>query len=101
VLTPGELRTLRADDLLLLDVRDGDELEAGTIPGARHIPLPELRARLTELPKERLIVAFCQSGQRSYMACRILTQHGYRCKNLAGAYKTWATTPRALSETAR
>lgn len=77
-------------DALLLDVRDAAEVERGAIPNATHIPLNELRSRLHELDRSREIVAYCQSGQRSYYACRILTQNGFKCRNLSGAYKSWA-----------
>jgi NADPH-dependent 2,4-dienoyl-CoA reductase/sulfur reductase-like enzyme/rhodanese-related sulfurtransferase len=80
-----------SDRTALLDVRDEDEWRLGSIPGAIHIPLNELRARLGELPSDKEIVAFCRSGQRSYYACRILTQNGFRARNLSGAYLTWAT----------
>ena len=75
---------------LLLDVRDDAETQRGIIPDAVRIPLNELRSRLNELDKSREIVAYCQSGQRSYYACRILLQHGFRCRNLSGAYRTWS-----------
>lgn len=74
---------------LLLDVRRRTECDAGRIPGSVNIPLDELRSRLDEVPKNREIVVHCQSGQRSYFACRMLQQHGYRVKNLAGSYRTW------------
>jgi NADPH-dependent 2,4-dienoyl-CoA reductase/sulfur reductase-like enzyme/rhodanese-related sulfurtransferase len=78
----------------LLDVRDPAEFQRGSIPGAMHIPLNDLRTRLHELPKGKELLVFCQSGQRSYNACRILIQHGFSCRNLSGAYKTWsAGTP--------
>jgi len=54
--------------------------------------LPELRQRLGELPRDREIIAYCQSGQRSYIAARILSQHGFRVRNLTGAYCTWRAT---------
>jgi rhodanese-related sulfurtransferase len=54
-----------------------------------HIPLHEIRARSGELPKDREIVVFCQSGQRSYYAARILSQRGFRVRNLTGSYRTW------------
>ena len=73
-----------------LDVRDAKERDGGAIPGSVHIPLGELRHRLAELPKDKLILAHCASGQRSYNACRLLSQHGFRCRNLSGSYKTWA-----------
>jgi NADPH-dependent 2,4-dienoyl-CoA reductase/sulfur reductase-like enzyme/rhodanese-related sulfurtransferase len=74
---------------LILDVREAKEREAGAIPGSRHIPLGELRRRLGELPRDRELLVHCQSGQRSYNACRLLTQNGFRCRNLSGSYKTW------------
>lgn len=76
-------------DQLLLDVRTADEAAAGTIPGAKHIPIDQLRERLGELPKDKEILAFCQVGLRGYLAARILAQHGFRCRNLAGGYKTY------------
>lgn len=75
---------------VLLDVRDPSEVEKGMIPGAIHIPLNELRARLHEIPREKRVTVYCQSGQRSYYASRILMQNGYACRNLSGAYKTWS-----------
>ncbi len=73
----------------LIDVRDDAEVQRGTIPGALPIPLNQLRSRLAELPRDKELLVFCQSGQRSYNACRILMQNGFRCRNLSGAYKTW------------
>ena len=74
---------------VVVDVREPSEREGGIIPGSLSIPLGELRARLAELPKDREILAHCASGQRSYTACRILMQHGFKCWNLTGSYKTW------------
>jgi len=76
---------------VLLDVRTPAERQKGFIPGSIHIPLDELRARLAELPRDREIIVSCQSGQRSYFACRLLTQHGFRARNLTGSYRTWKT----------
>lgn len=82
-----DLRTTR-----LLDVRDPDERSRGFIPGSIHIPLDELRQRLGELPRDHEIITYCQSGQRSYNAARILSQHGFRVRNLTGSYRTWRAT---------
>jgi NADPH-dependent 2,4-dienoyl-CoA reductase/sulfur reductase-like enzyme/peroxiredoxin family protein/rhodanese-related sulfurtransferase/TusA-related sulfurtransferase len=82
VAAPGESR-------FLLDVRTPTEVEAGTIPGAVNVPLDELRERLGELPQDKEILAFCQVGLRGYLACRILSQHGFTCRNLSGGYKTY------------
>ena len=74
---------------LLLDVRGADEFEQGHIPGAMNIPLPELRARLTELPQERSIRLYCGVGQRAYYASRLLQQHGFNTQSLPGGYQTY------------
>jgi NADPH-dependent 2,4-dienoyl-CoA reductase/sulfur reductase-like enzyme/rhodanese-related sulfurtransferase len=76
---------------IILDVRDADEISHGMIPHAVHIPLGELRNRLNELAKTKPIVVYCQSGMRSYLACRILSQNGFTCSNLSGAFKSWST----------
>jgi NADPH-dependent 2,4-dienoyl-CoA reductase/sulfur reductase-like enzyme/rhodanese-related sulfurtransferase len=74
---------------LVLDVRDPGELSAGRVPGAISIPLPELRSRLEELPRDREIWVYCAAGQRSYYATRILRQRGFRARNLPGGFKTY------------
>jgi NADPH-dependent 2,4-dienoyl-CoA reductase/sulfur reductase-like enzyme/rhodanese-related sulfurtransferase len=68
----------------LLDVRNPSELAVEHVPGALNIPLPELRARLGELPRDREILVFCRSGQRAYYATRILLQNGLHAQNIAG-----------------
>ena len=77
-------------DGILVDVRRADERATGFIPGSQHIPLDELRARLNELPRDRTITVYCQTGHRSYYAARILAQHGFTVRNLTGSYRTWA-----------
>ena len=79
----------RRADLHLLDVREDDEWAAGHIDGAQHIPLGELSARLSELPKERTIVAVCRSGSRSEAAVRGLRKMGFQAENLEGGVNAW------------
>jgi NADPH-dependent 2,4-dienoyl-CoA reductase/sulfur reductase-like enzyme/peroxiredoxin family protein/rhodanese-related sulfurtransferase/TusA-related sulfurtransferase len=74
---------------LILDVRTPTEVQAGTIPGAVNIPLDDLRGRLAELPKDKELLVTCQVGARGYLACRILSQKGFACRNLSGGYKTY------------
>ena len=74
---------------VLLDVRTPAEVEAGTISGAINIPVDQLRNRLNELPKNKELLVFCQVGLRGYIACRILSQNGFNCRNLTGGYKTY------------
>ena len=73
-----------ADNGFLLDVRNPPELAVESVPGALNIPLPELRARLDELPRDREISVICRSGQRAYYATRILMQNGFKVRNIAG-----------------
>ncbi len=87
-----------SDRQVLLDVRTLPELQQGTIPAARHIPIDELRERWHELPKDKEILAFCQVGLRGYLACRILSQHGFKCRNLTGGYKTYRQVMGAQTE---
>lgn len=77
------------DGCFLLDVREKAEFELGSLPGARNIPLGDLRKRLAELPRGRMIYIFCQSGLRGYVAERILAQHSFDAVNLSGGYLTW------------
>ncbi len=73
------------DNNFLLDVRNPPEIEAESVPGAFNIPLPQLRARLGELPRDREIAVFCRSAQRSYYATRILLQNGFKVRNISGS----------------
>jgi NADPH-dependent 2,4-dienoyl-CoA reductase/sulfur reductase-like enzyme/rhodanese-related sulfurtransferase len=72
------------DGRFLLDVRNPPELAAHSVPGAVNIPLPELRARLGELPRDREILVICRSAQRAYYATRLLLQNGFKARNLSG-----------------
>ncbi len=71
---------------IVLDVRTNKEHKKGAIPGAIHIPVDDLRNRLAELPRDRELLVYCAAGLRSYIACRILTQKGFRCRHLPGGY---------------
>ncbi|MEI6391912.1 MAG: FAD-dependent oxidoreductase [Verrucomicrobiota bacterium] len=81
---------------LLLDVRQPAELVVESVPGALNIPLPQLRSRLGELPRDREIHVICRSAQRAYYATRILLQNGFKAKNISGGMLS--RTMRSLSE---
>ncbi|WP_306600038.1 FAD-dependent oxidoreductase [Geothrix sp. 21YS21S-2] len=85
---PEELETLRGDQVLL-DVRTLQEFQAGTIPGAVLAPVDELRDRLDDLDKGKEHLVFCQVGLRGYLAGRILSQLGYKVRNLSGGYRRY------------
>jgi rhodanese-related sulfurtransferase len=72
------------ESAFLLDVRHPQELAVEQAAGVVNIPLPELRSRLGELPKDREICVVCRSGQRAYYATRILPQNGFRVRNVSG-----------------
>jgi NADPH-dependent 2,4-dienoyl-CoA reductase/sulfur reductase-like enzyme/rhodanese-related sulfurtransferase len=74
---------------MLLDVRTEQEFASGHLPGAVNIPVDDLRSRLGELPRERAIAAYCQVGQRGYLATRILRQAGFAASNIGGGYTTY------------
>lgn len=96
-----ELRDIEIENNLLLDVRTSEEFALGSLPGAVNIPLDELRDRLEELPKDRMIYTFCAVGLRGYLAYRILSQHGFdKVRNLSGGLKTYraATAPIIIHE---
>lgn len=96
-----ELRDIRMEDVFLLDVRTPDEFAQGSLPDAVNIPLDQLRDRIAEVPKDRMIYTFCGIGLRGYVAYRILTQRGYgQVRNLSGGLKTYnaAVAPIIINE---
>ncbi len=77
----------RDGSVTLLDTRTVGEYSRGHIEGFRNIPVDELRERLDELDKSKPIYVICQSGLRSYIACRILAGNGYDCYNFSGGFR--------------
>ena len=73
----------------LLDVRTPKEFAAGHFPDSVNIPVDELRSRLSELPTDKEIAAYCKVGQRGYVATRILRQKGFPVLNVSGGYTTY------------
>lgn len=84
------------DGAFLLDVRAPAELALESVPGAVNIPLPQLRSRLGELPKDREIKVICRSAQRAHYATRILVQNDFKASVLSGGML--ARTMRAIAE---
>ena len=72
---------------ILLDVRTEEEYREGHISGFVNIPVDELRERLGELARNKPVYAICQSGLRSYIACRILEGSGFTCYNFSGGFR--------------
>ncbi len=88
VLGPSErqelLRRIRGGDVTLVDVRPADEYRAGHLPGARSLPLPELRGRLGELPRGPEVVAYCRGPYCTMArdAVALLEAAGFRARHL-------------------
>ena len=85
----ADWRQLKPESVLLVDVRDPEEFEAGHVPGAINLPLNQMRRRLRDLPRDREVWLYCGVGQRAYYATRVLMQNGFRVKNLAGGFRTY------------
>lgn len=80
----------RDGSVTLVDVRTPGEHARGGIEGFVNIPVDEIRDRVNEIPAGKPVYLHCKSGQRSYIAYRILTGLGYECYNLAGGYDRWS-----------
>jgi rhodanese-related sulfurtransferase len=77
----------RDGSVTLLDTRTAEEFTHGHIDGFLNIPVDELRERLDELDKHKPVYVICQSGLRSYIACRILAGNGFDCYNFSGGFR--------------
>lgn len=85
------LERLRTDDVLVLDVRPEDEYASGHIPGALSIPAADLQRRLTELPRDREVVAYCRGPYcvLALQAVKALRSAGYRARRMEGGLPDW------------
>ena len=77
----------RDGSVTLLDTRTVEEFTLGHIDGFTNIPVDELRERLDELDKGKPVYVICQSGLRSYIACRILAGNDFECYNFSGGFR--------------
>ena len=98
-----DVATLPRDgSVTLLDTRTAGEFRHGYIEGFTNIPVDELRERLGEIEKGKVVYVICQSGLRSYIASRILMGNGYDVYNFAGGFRFYdaVMNDRALIEQA-
>jgi rhodanese-related sulfurtransferase len=85
-----DARKMVAEGALLLDVRTTGEFAGGALPGAINIPVQDLEARMKEVgAKDRPIVVYCRSGQRSGRAARMLKAAGYQTVQNLGSISSW------------
>ncbi len=91
----GKVRQFHYEDIArldgskasLVDARTPGEYSRGHAAGFKNIPLDEIRDRLGEIDANKPVYVMCQSGLRSYIACRILSQNGFECYNFSGGYR--------------
>ncbi|MGG5252608.1 rhodanese-like domain-containing protein [Neobacillus sp. SM06] len=90
-ITPEELRKkLEAGEKLeLVDVREYDEVEQGMIPGAKHIPMGDIPAKLDQFDKNKEYIFICRSSARSGNVCHYLHNQGYNVVNMVGGMMNW------------
>ena len=90
-ITPVEVKELleSGKQLNLVDVREDDEVAEGIIPGAIHIPLGDVEARVGELDKSKPYILICRSGGRSGRATAFLEDAGYNATNMTGGMLEW------------
>jgi rhodanese-related sulfurtransferase len=85
------------EDAHLLDVREEVEWVAGHAPGAQHVPMSQIQARLDEVPTDRGVVVVCRSGNRSARVVQFLLANGWReVRNLDGGMQDWVAVGRPL-----
>ena len=78
------------DDVVILDVREQSEYDAGHIPGVTLIPMNTVASRLDEIPKDKPVVVTCRSGNRSDQVTDFLRQQGYtNVHNMTGGINAW------------
>ena len=110
-LAKGIVRQFRVEDVkdlprdggaTLLDVRTRQEYGMGHAEGFQNIPVDELRDRLDQIEPGKPVYVMCQSGLRSYIACRLLAGHGYEAYNFSGGFRFYdaVTNDRRLIEQA-
>ncbi|MCR5835389.1 MAG: FAD-dependent oxidoreductase [Lachnospiraceae bacterium] len=93
-----DINRLTGDDsVTILDARTSEEYDSGHVEGALHIPVDDLRERKEEIDKSKPLYVYCQSGLRSYIACRILAQEGYDCYNLSGGYRFYSMVKKEIN----
>jgi rhodanese-related sulfurtransferase len=88
-LDPKRVAELAAEGALLIDVRRAYEWEGGRIAGARHIEVNELVAQAESIPKDKPVVFYCRTGNRSGMAAAAFREAGYNAHNMAGGLHAW------------
>ncbi|TKC15879.1 rhodanese-like domain-containing protein [Robertmurraya kyonggiensis] len=91
IITTEELekKIENGEELNLIDVREDEEVAEGMIPGAKHIRMNDIPARLDELDKDKEYIFICRSSRRSENVCYYLQDQGYKVTNMVGGMLDW------------
>ncbi|MFF5398284.1 rhodanese-like domain-containing protein [Peribacillus butanolivorans] len=91
-ISPNEVNALLKGNstINIIDVREVDEVKAGKIPNAMHIPLGLVEFRMQDLDKSKEYIMVCRSGGRSSRAAKLLEDHGYKVLNMTGGMLEWS-----------
>jgi len=84
------------ESVLLLDVREDDEWQRGHAPGAQHIPMGDIPARMAEIDTDRELFVICHAGGRSQRVAQYLQRNGYEPINVTGGMLAWAGAGRPV-----
>jgi rhodanese-related sulfurtransferase len=88
--SPSQAQQLIESGGQLVDVRTDDEYAAGHIPGALHVPLADVRSEAAGLDREKPLVVYCRSGERSGMAADAFAASGWDAHSIEGGLLQWA-----------
>lgn len=95
------IRQLNDQAAIIVDVRESKEFNEGHLKDAHHIPLSDLKSRVEELSKfkDKNVIAYCRSGNRSYSACKTLKKAGFESvSNLQGGIMAWQSQNMPVSK---
>lgn len=87
--SPETARSLCAEGAKIIDVRYDEEFEELSLPGSLHLPLPDIRAELDNLDREKHYLVLCAKGQRAAVAALLMGQAGYRADIIEGGLYAW------------
>lgn len=89
-LSPAEVaRRMEEEDLILVDVREQYEWDAGRVPGSQHIALDKVASAAPSIPRDHPVAFICLSGARSALVTEAFRKAGYDAYNVAGGFGLW------------
>jgi rhodanese-related sulfurtransferase len=84
-----EKKIENGEELNLIDVREDEEVAGGMIPGAKHVKMGDIPARVDEFDKDKEYIFICRSSRRSENVCHYIQDQGFKVVNMAGGMLDW------------